>query len=186
MKKLLVLASVAFFAACNSGTDTAKVESMGPGTDSSAQNVSYPYAITYSKFKIGDANHAKMLLEIWQDWDNGNLQTHKDYFADNMAMFIADAPPIMGTRDSVLATGQAFRDGYSSVKSTVDAVVPLYSVDSSNNWVAVWGKEVHTDKKGKTDSAYLQEVWRLNKDNKFDLMYQFNSVPPPPPPAPKK
>jgi len=103
-----------------------------------------------------------------------------------MAMFIADAPPIMGTRDSVLATGQAFRDGYSSVKSTVDAVVPLYSVDSSNNWVAVWGKEVHTDKKGKTDSAYLQEVWRLNKDNKFDLMYQFNSVPPPPPPAPKK
>jgi hypothetical protein len=186
MKKILVLASVAFLAACNSGTDTAKVESMGTGADSSAQNVTYPYDVVFSKFKIGDANHAKMLLEIWKDWDNGNLQTHKDYFADSIAMFLADAPPIMGKRDTVLASGQNFRNNYSSVKSSIDAVVPLYSIDSSSNWVAVWGREVHTNTKGKTDSVYLQEVWRLNKDNKFDLMYQFNSVPPPMPASNKK
>jgi len=186
MKKMLVFASVAFFAACNNSGDNAKVESMGAGPDSSAvQNVSYAYPVVFSKFKIGDANHAKMLLEIWKDWDNGNLQTHKDYFADSIAMFLADAPPMMGKRDTMLASAQTFRNTYKTVQSSVDAVVPLYSIDSSSNWVAVWGREVHTNQKGKTDSVYLQEVWRLNKDNKFDLMYQFNSVPPAPP-APNK
>ncbi|MER3498979.1 MAG: hypothetical protein C4308_10270, partial [Chitinophagaceae bacterium] len=118
-----------------------------------------------------------MLLEIWKDFDNGNLSNHKDYFADSISLFIADAPPIMGSRDSILKSVQTWRDSYSSVVSSVDAIVPLKSLDSSSNWVAVWGKEVHTPKNGKTDSVYLHEVWRLNKDDKFDAMYQFNSAP---------
>lgn len=185
MKKVLILASVAMFAACNSGSEKPKVESMGAGTDSTAQEVTYPYDVTYKKFQMGDAANAKMLLELWKDWDNGNLLAHKDYFADSVALFLADAPPVMGKRDTILAIAQNHRNAFSSVQSSVITVIPLHNVDSSNNWVAIWGKEVHTNKQGKTDSVYLQEVWRLNKDNKFDLEYQFNSVPPAPPAAKK-
>jgi hypothetical protein len=188
MKKILLVAAVAALAACNNGNDSAKTESMNANKDSASQtdqNVQYAYPVMFSKFKIGDANHAKMLLEIWKDWDNGNVSTHKDYFADNLSMFVADGPPMMGKRDSVLASAQAFRNSLGSVQSSVDAIVPLYNIDSSQNFVAVWGLERHTIN-GKTDSVYLQEVWRLNKDNKFDLMYQFNSVPGMPPPPAKK
>jgi hypothetical protein len=101
-------------------------------------------------------------------------------------MFVADGPPMMGPRDSVLASAQNYRNSFSSVASHVQALVPLHSIDSSQNWVAVWGTEVHTDKNGKKDSVYLQEVWRLNKDNKFDLMYQYDSKPYAPPAMMKK
>jgi hypothetical protein len=189
MKRFFIIFTVAGIAIFQSCQD--KVASVNTGNpDSTANansNVTYPYSVTYSKFQIGDANQAKMLLEIWKDWDNGNLQNHKEYFADSIAMFLADGPPMMGKRDSVLAMGQNYRNMFTTVQSSVDAIVPLHNVDSSQNYVAVWGLERHTDKNGKMDSVYLQEVWRLNKDNKFDLMYQYNSVPGgmPPPPAKK-
>jgi hypothetical protein len=188
MKKILIPASFAVLAACNSSNDKAKVESMGTGADTASnQNVQYAYPVMFSKWKIGDANNAKMLTELWKDWDNGTLQNHKDYFADTVSFFPADSPPMIGPRDSLLAKTQAFRNTFSASESTVDAIAPLNNIDSSQNWVAIWGREVDTDKSGKKDTTYLNEVWRLNKDNKFDLVYQFNSKPVmPPPPPPKK
>jgi hypothetical protein len=198
MKKVFFVFAVIALAILQSCQDkVASVSGGNPDSTANANNnvtypypvVTYPYPVVFSKFQIGDANQAKMLLEIWKDWDNGNLMNHKDYFADSLAMFIADGPPMMGKRDSVLASAQNYRNTYTTVQSSIDAIVPLHSVDSSQNFVAVWGLERHTDKNGKMDSVYLQEVWRLNKDNKFDLMYQYNSIPgamPPPPPAAAK
>jgi hypothetical protein len=186
MKGLIIFLAVAGIATLQSCQDKVASMKSGDADSTSDANVTYPYNVMMSKFKIGDANQAKMLLEVWKDWDNGNLQAHKDYFADSLSMFVVDGPPMLGPRDTVLAGAQNYRNTFSSVNSHVEAVVPLHSVDSSSNWVAVWGTEVHTDKKGKTDSVYLHEVWRLNKDNKFDLMYQYDSKPSAPPTAMKK
>ncbi len=64
-----------------------------------------------------------------------------------------------------------------SVVSSVFSVVSFKGLNKpanqNENWVAVWGREVTTNKKGKIDSAFLHEVWRLNKDGKADLLYQF-------------
>jgi hypothetical protein len=188
MKRFIIFFGAVGFAMLQSCQD--KVASVNTGdadtTAAANSNVTYPYPVMFSKFKIGDANNAKRLLEIWKDWDSGNLQTHKDYFADSVSMFLAGAPPLMGKRDSVLAAGQAYRNTFTTVQSSVDAIVPLDNLDSSQNFIAVWGREVHTNKSGKTDSVYLHEVWRLNKDNKFDLMYQYNSVPSAPPAGSKQ
>ena len=45
---------------------------------------------------------------------------------------------------------------------------------------------IENKKYKKEDLFYLNEVWRLNKDNKFDLMYQYDSKPSTPPTAMKK
>jgi hypothetical protein len=188
MKRALIFLPVIAFTVFLSCQD--KVAGIHAGnsdtTANSNANVTYPYDVAFSKFQVGDANQAKMLLELWKDWDNGNILAHKDYFADSLSMFFADTPPMMGNRDTILSGAQNYRNTFSSVVSTVEAIVPLHNLDSSQNFVAVWGTEKRTDKSGKTDSSYLHEVWRLNKDNKFDLMYQYNSVPPPMAAAKKK
>jgi hypothetical protein len=88
-------------------------------------------------------------------------------------MYFWDGSRMHASRDSVIAAAQSMRNGYASVTSRIDAFTPLKSVDKNENWVAIWGMETHTDKKGKVDSINLHEVWRINKNGKTDLVYQF-------------
>src|SRR5437762_9292134 len=188
MKKILIVASVAVFASCNSSNDKAKVESMGTGADSASAttsttmgDISSPYAIGYSsKFAMGDPKNAEAILTLWKDWDNGDLAAHKDMFADSVELHFADGSMLHSTRDSVIAAAQKFRSTLASSVSSVDAVTAMKSTDKNENWALIWGKEVDTDKKGKIDSFYLQETWRFNKDGKTDLLYQFRAAGAPP------
>ena len=182
MRNILILASFATLAACNSADDTAKVESMKSGSDSTVnENVTYPYDITYSsKFEIGDAKNAQTILNFWKDWDNGNLANGRNSFADTVEMYFSDGEIMKNAKDSILAAGQAFRDNFSAVKSRVDAVVPLKSTDKNEDWVCVWGMETDTHKNGKVDSFNLQETWRFNKAGKVDLVFQYKAAAAPP------
>ena len=87
-------------------------------------------------------------------------------------MHFADGNRMVGTRDSALAGAKQYRGMYSTVKSTVHAITPLRSTDKNEDWVCIWGTEVHT-MNGKTDSVQLQETWRFNKDGKVSLLYQY-------------
>jgi hypothetical protein len=82
-----------------------------------------------------------------------------------------------GTRDSILASTKAYRNSFGNVSSKVDAVLSTKSTDKNDDWVLVWGTEVHT-RKNVTDSVHLQETWRFNKDGKVDFMMQYVRQPP--------
>ena len=182
MKKILAIAAITMIAACNSNKDEGVVKSMHTGTDSASQaNVTYPYDISYSsKFEMADPKYGQTILQLWKDWDNGDLSAHKDMFADSMEMHFSDGSMMHSLRDSVMAAGQNERNRFSSTVSSVNAVTSLRSTDKNENWALVWGKEVDTDKNGKVDSFYLQETWRFNKDGKIDLLYQFKAAAMPP------
>ena len=184
MNKFYFVLITSSLIACNAGEDKAKVESMAATADSSKKEtvaVTYPYNIDYSSsFEIGDAAQARMLLELWKDWDNNTLAMSGSKFADSVNLNFADGTNISGPKDSVIAISQRYRDMFSKVESSVSAVIPLKSTDKNENWVTVWGKEVYTDKKGKTDSSFLQETWRFNKEGKVDLLYQYRAKPQPP------
>jgi hypothetical protein len=86
------------------------------------------------------------------------------------------------SRDSCLAVAQKIRDSQASIVSTIDAVMSAKSLmnnmssrpeDQNQNWALIWGEERITDKKGRKDSSAIQETWRLNKDGKVDLVYQY-------------
>jgi len=89
---------------------------------------------------------------------------------------------MMGKRDSIVAASKTFRNTLGTVSTQVHAVVPLKSTDKNEDWVLVWFKEYTTDAKGKKDSTEFQETWRLNKEGKADLLYQYQQNKP----APKK
>jgi hypothetical protein len=145
---------------------------------STMDNITYPYTANYSSnFKIGNPAQAKMILELWKDWDDNALDRH-DYMADTLVMFFPDGSVIKG-KDSCLAGAMRYRGSMSSATSTLDAWIPLKSVDRNENWVALWGSETDTWPDGKTETREVQEIWRFNKDGKIDFMKQFVSKPAP-------
>ena len=181
MKKILVMASLAMLAACNS-PEPAKTDTMNTSANTSAdstvqaQDITSPYPIGYSsKFVMGNPKHAESLLTLWKDWDNGNLGAHKELFADSVELHFADGSMIRSVKDSVIAAGQSYRNMFTTAVSRVDAIMAVKSTDKNENWALIWGKEIDTDKKGKLDSFNLQETWRFNKAGQADLMYQYKS-----------
>jgi len=179
MKKLLILTVLGAFTACNNDV---KDESMKSGTDSTTQSsVTYPYDILYSsKFEIADPKYGQAILQLWKDWDNGDLSTHKENFADSVELHFSDGSMMNSVRDSVIAGAQEYRNMFASSTSEVHTVISLRSTDKDQTWALVWGKEIDMDKKGKVDSFYLQETWRFNKAGKADLLYQFKAAGAPP------
>jgi len=181
MKKVLLFATMAVLAACNSNTPAATNDTAKPATDSAVAEIQSPYAVDYSsKFAMDNPKNAETVLKLWKDWDAGNLMASKDVFADSIMLNFSDGSSMHGHRDSVLAGVQQFRNTFASAVSTVNAVMAVKSRDKDENWALIWGKEVDTDKKGKVDSFYLQETWRFNKEGKADLVYQFKSAAAPP------
>src|SRR5215203_2208455 len=179
MNKLLFLFSLAAFAACNSSNDT-KVESMS-STDSTAtadDNITYQYTTDYSsKFEMGNPKNVKTIFDLFTDWDNNNLDNAKDKFADSVTIVPGSGDMMVGTRDSIMAQMKPYRNSLGTVNTQVHAVVPLRSTDKNEDWVLVWFKEYRTDDKGKKDSVEFQETWRINKDGKADLLYQYQQNP---------
>jgi hypothetical protein len=179
MKKIFFISSLALFAACNNSGDKAKVDSMNTDTTATSAaktmaDINSPYAVVYSsKFEIGDPKNAETVLNLWKDWDNNNLANGKNSFADTLEFYFSDGTTMRASRDSSLAMAQKIRDSQASITSTIDAVMSVRSTDKNENWALIWGEERITDKKGKKDSSAIQETWRLNKDGKVDLVYQF-------------
>ena len=184
MRKILILASLAAFAACNSGkTDETKVDSTkSANTESSKMdNPDYPYTARYSnKFEIGDPNNSLNVLKLYKDWDNNTLDNSKNAFADSVIMVFSDGTMLSGSRDSVFNVVKKVRSTMGTITSIPEAWTPLKSTDKNENWVCVWFTEKRTSPKGKIDSSYYQETWRLNKDGKVDRFYQYEEKTAPP------
>ena len=176
MTKFIAFIAFVIFASCNSQTSTTPTDSGAAGkTDTSKKEVTYPYAIGYSsQFEFSDPEKSKMVLQLWKDFDNNTLDNVKDKFADSVLMKFPDMV-MHTTRDSAIASTKAYRNTLLSVTSTVDVVMSVKSTDKNDEWVLVWGNEIHTDKKNKTDTIALHEVWGLDKNGKINFMQQYMS-----------
>jgi hypothetical protein len=181
MKKNLLFACLFILVSCNSNQPAQK-EPAKPAPDSMAvQNINSPYAIGYSsKFIMGNPKYAENILTLWKDYDNGNLSTHKDLIADSMTAYLGNGARMHASRDSVIAGIQRHRNMMSAAVDRVDAVMAVRSADKNEDWVLIWGTETDTYKNGKIDSVYLQETWRMNKDGKADLLFQYTRPTAPP------
>ena len=181
MKKLFFLFGLAAFAACNSSDDTKVAAMSSPDSTATASDtIAYQYTADYSsKFEMGNPKNVKTIFDLYTDWDNNNLDNSKDKFADSVTLIFGSGDMMAGDRDSITAMSKAFRNTLGTVNTQVHAVVPLRSTDQNEDWVLVWFKEYRTDAKGKKDSTEFQETWRINKDGKADLLYQYEQKNPP-------
>ena len=173
MKKIFFLLGAAvFITSCNN--EAAKTETAGD-TAMAKTEVPLPYTPSYSSsFKMGNPEYSAMILQgSWKDWEMNTLDNMKSWVADTVTVYHSDNTMVKGI-DSLTARWKRGRAKYSAVSTTIDAVMPVYSTDKDENWVLVWATEVDTKLDGKEDTSSVMETWRINKDNKADLLYQFD------------
>jgi hypothetical protein len=145
VKKLLTLALVASFAACNSSNPpAAQTDSTKVAKDSTAvmRDINSPYPPAYSaKFAMDDAKNAETVLAFWKAFDSGDFSNAKGMFADTVDLHFADGTMIHAGRDSVLSMAKTFRGSLAAVVSTLNAVMAVKSTDKGDHWALVWGME---------------------------------------------
>jgi len=173
MRKFLFLFSAAgFLLSCSN--DASKTEPAGDTTlVKSAMKL--PYTASYSSsFKMGNPDYCTMVVQgSWKDWEMNTMDNMKSWVADTVKVFHSDNSMVNGL-DSLTARWKRGRAKYSAVATTIDAVMPVYSTDKNENWVLIWATEVDTNLDGKKDTVEVMETWRINKDNKADLLYQYD------------
>ena len=172
MKKfLLLLCAAALIMSCNNetkpvaSTDTTMVKAA----------VALPYTLSYSSsFKMGNPEHSAMILQgSWKDWEMNTLDNMRSWVADTITVYHSDNTMVKGV-DSLTARWNRGRAKYSAVAVDIHSVLPVTSTDKNENWVLVWATEVDTKMDGKKDTVEVMETWRINKDNKADMLYQYD------------
>ena len=174
MQSKLFVPIVLVLVACNTGDKSTTSTEKAPENAVQAINTS-GYTLEYpSNWSIDPPANVEKILALYKDWDNNTLETSKNSFADSVLLILGDGTVMNGTRDSVIANVQTFRNSYTAMKSNIHSVVGLKHGDTGENWVVIWAREIHTEKSGKTDSLELHEAWRFNKDGKINWLLQYN------------
>lgn len=133
-----------------------------------------PYKATYSsKFKMGNAKYASMVLDLWKDWDDNALDRH-DYLADTITAYFPDGSVVKG-KAAFMETSRKYRATFTTVKSVVHAFTTLRPEDKNEDAVCIWGQEDDTAPDGTITKSNLHEVWFFNKDGKISSMRQWHA-----------
>jgi hypothetical protein len=159
---LMIFLCVVFFS-CNT---EAKKDDVKTDSATAKEALVYPFIPKYSiNWQPGDEKNAVIALTAFKKYLDGDVKGCFDSFADSIE-FIADKYHYKGRKDSLLAMMIPMRAGLSSASAVVDTWLTAYYPEKKDTWVTVWCTETWTDKKGKTDSAYLVDDIQM-KDGKI-------------------
>jgi putative VirB-like lipoprotein len=168
-KTLSFILIAATLAGCNNDTKV----SADAKTETPA--VAMPMPVTYSSsFELGDPKYSAMIVQgSWKDWGDNNMDNMKSWIADTIIAFHSDNTAVKGA-DSLIALWKRQRAKYSSTSDTIRGVMSVRSIDKHDNWVLVWASAFDTRLDGTKDTSEVQETWRINKDGKADMLYQYD------------
>ena len=137
-----------------------------------------PFTPNYSsKIQIGNAEHVKIVLNFWKDWDNNTMDKSNQNFDDSIMVLLSSGRFIQG-KSNVISTRSVTRDAIQSVRSTVDVWVPLHITDKNEWLVALWGSQNIIRKDGSKVTQLINEIWRINKDGKVNMIRQYTGMAP--------
>lgn len=171
MKQKLIIAILTFlFVNCNN-----KKESTTP-PEKKDTVIYYPYSPIYSEFETGDPKNSKTVLEIWRQFETGNLMSTGNKFADSISLVFKDKI-YFGKRDSILAIYKERRDAYENVQCYVDSWLPVHAKQTGDDLVLLWGRQDCISQNKKRDYLVLHEVWSFNRQGKIRSLVQYITHP---------
>jgi hypothetical protein len=170
LSKLWIFLPVICCLACNNSAP----ENNKPSIDSP---VYFPYApVKSNSFDKGKDTLARNVLQIWRQYETGNIKSTDKFFADTVRLILSDQI-IEGSRDTVMKQYQKRRDAYAEMQSFVYSWLPVHTADTKQDFVYVWGLHDGTKKNGDRDYALLHEIWRFDRNGKIREMEQFRTHP---------
>lgn len=158
MKQLLTaLIATAFLFSCNNEKKTDESFGKTEEKTASASTITYPYKADYSSdFSVGDANHSKLVLDLYKMWEDGKIDDMKTILADSVSIDFPDGNRFAdNTADSMIVMAKQARKQLSSLKIDIDGWMPTKSNDQKQDFVLVWSREHTVDMNGKADSARI-------------------------------
>ena len=167
MKRLLTaLIATAFLFSCNNEKKADEPAAKTEEKTASATTIAYPYKADYSSdFSVGDANHSKMVLDLYKMWEDGKVDDMKSLLADSVMIEFPDGNKFAdNTADSMISMAKQFRKQLSSVKIDLDAWMPTRSNDQKQDFVLIWAREHTVDMKGKADSTRVHAYFVIVND----------------------
>lgn len=99
-----------------------------------------------------------------------------DYYADTIKTYFADGSMANG-KAAFVAESKKYRGGFTAVKSTIHAMIPIRSQDKNQDIVCMWGEELSAKADGTTTTSSIHEVWFFNKDGKITTLRQWTAKP---------
>ena len=186
MKRIsIVLVAASVLIACNNNKKTDETSGKTEEKKESAA-ITYPYKADYSSdFSMGDANHTKMVLDLYKMWEDGKVDDFKSLLADSVSIDFPDGNKFKdNTADSMINFAKQFRKALSSVKLTFDGWMPIHTNDKNDDYVLVWYREYETNMAGKIDSTRGHAYFQI-KNNKVRSWSEFDQKLSPPPSAKK-
>lgn len=171
MTKLFSIALIGSLLACN--TQAPKTEVAPAETPAEPAAHQYSVKSRYSSdWAIGDAQQGETVIALWRHFDNNTLDSARQYFADSFYMESPDMAMKMQA-DSALAGAKMDRAQFSSLRTEIDAILPLKAKDHPDETlVSIWGEEIGV-LKGKEIKRKVNEVWGFDKNGKVSWLLRY-------------
>ena len=132
-----------------------------------------PYKIIHRDIKTGKSNYSKTILNAWKLYDDNQLDAIAMIVSDTINVLLPDGTQVKGKENFINAM-KTYRNGFSSVVSTVSAITTLKAGNIPDEEVTViWGTETDIKKDGTTQKMNLHELWFFNKDGMVSKFYQY-------------
>jgi hypothetical protein len=185
MKQLSIAAiAAALLFACSNEKKPGE-ESGTTGEKKETAAIAYPYKADYSSdFSMGDAGHAKMVLDLYKMWEENKIDDMKPLLSDSVFVDGADGMKFNNTVDSFINFAKQYRQMYSATRPVFDGWMVVHSNDKNEDYVLVWNRDYYTTTDGKTDSLRIHAYFQV-KNNKVTGWSEFSQKLAPPPPANK-
>jgi hypothetical protein len=159
-----------FIVSCNNNRPDTKSNTL-------QDTVFYPYSPIYTdSFERGNPIHARKVLEIWKQFESGDVRHLASYFTDTITLVFPDKF-IMGERDSLLRYFQKRRNEFEDVQCYIDAWLPLKVAERNEDVVFLWGRQDESSTGKKRVYRVLHEIWRFDPSGKIKRMEQYYTHP---------
>lgn len=125
-----------------------------------------------AQFVPGNQAYATQVLNAWKSYEVNMLDLSSDILADTVTALLPDGTTIKG-KGAFLNALKAYRSSFATMKVTVEAWMPVKSIDRNKETVCIWGIEESTKPNGTKQRLAVHELWFFNSEGKVDYFRQF-------------
>jgi ketosteroid isomerase-like protein len=178
MKRIFAITSFVFLISCK-GQDEKQTETptQAPAAETKKALPEFAYPVAMANWTMGDPNHTKTVLDVYQAWERNDSAVFAASFADSASMDMPDARRLTFTKGNAYKRLYNIRSKYNSITNKIVSAYALHNEENNADWVMVMVYNKWTYNDGVRDSALYWDNWRL-KDGKIVYLNRLEQAPP--------